>query len=151
MRHAVVTGLVLLLASATGPAKASTDVELLARTVWAEARSEGEAGMAAVAWVVKNRKNVGLWGSSVETIIKRRRQFAVWGQGDRNHRRMLTVGRQDKEFVDALRIVADVLQGRTPDPTGGATHYHAGRPPYWAKRLVFTVRLGRHRFYRLAR
>ena len=46
------------------------DVELLARTLYGEARDQGEEGMTAVGNVVLNRLNKKSWyGDSIEEII----------------------------------------------------------------------------------
>lgn len=57
----------------------------------------------------------------------------------------------DRRLELRLELVAlDVLAGRVPDPTGGATHFHrVGTPtPAWAPDPSRWVVLGSHAFYR---
>src|SRR5262249_25685887 len=59
------------------------DVHWLAATAWAEARSEGELGMRAVAHVMVNR--VGdRFGDDLQTVILAPKQFSAWNLGDPN-------------------------------------------------------------------
>ncbi len=57
--------------------------------------------------------------------------------------------RQDnRNFQSCLRIARRALAGTLKDPTGGATHYHAGgMTPPWAKDRKPSAEIGRHRFY----
>jgi len=44
-----------------------------------------------------------------------------------------------------------VIDGKVPDPTGGATHYYAiamKTPPAWAAKSKQTLKLGGHVFFR---
>ena len=52
------------------------DVHLLAATTWAEARSQGEDGMRAVAHVVVNRIGAR-FGEDLETVVLRPKQFSA--------------------------------------------------------------------------
>ena len=55
------------------------DVELLARTIYGEARDQGEEGMAAVGNVVINRLNKKSWyGDSIQEIIKLPEEFSLF-------------------------------------------------------------------------
>jgi len=56
----------------------------------------------------------------------------------------------DVQFQLALAIVDNVIGGLDPDPTLSATHYFNPKVvlPSWACRMVKTVSLGNHDFYR---
>ena len=44
-----------------------------------------------------------------------------------------------------------MIDGKVPDPTGGATHYYAAammKAPAWAKGAKQTVKIGGHVFFR---
>ena len=59
------------------------EVHLLAATTWAEARSEGEEGMRAVAHVIVNR--VGpRFGEDISTVVLAPKQFSSWNLHDPN-------------------------------------------------------------------
>ncbi|MNR58306.1 Cell Wall Hydrolase [compost metagenome] len=56
-----------------------------------------------------------------------------------------------REFAQAQIAADQVLAGKVPDPTGGATHYYATtmpKPPVWAKSAKQTLMLGHHVFFK---
>src|SRR3546814_9887201 len=58
-------------------------VDLLARTIWGEARGEPVRGMEAVAAVVMNRvARPGWWGRTVASVCTKAYQFACWNEDD---------------------------------------------------------------------
>ena len=131
-------------------------VDILARTLWGEARGEGVAGMRAVAHVVLNRVRlaqagaVRWWGDDIVGVCRKPYQFSCWNRTDPNRPRVLAVSGRDPVFATALHIARDVLERGGPDPTFGATHYHAqGVVPYWARGHAPVSVIGRHLFYRL--
>lgn len=131
-------------------------VDVLARTLWGEARGEGGEGMEAVASVIMNRvwvsqKRGGYWwGNDVISVCQKPYQFSCWNRSDPNHRKLQDVTDKDIHFATALRIARRALAGTFPDNTGKATHYHERSvSPYWAKGEVPTRSIGRHVFYRL--
>lgn len=132
------------------------EVDVLARTLWGEARGEGIKGMEAVACVILNRvrfaKNIGgyWWGDSIIKVCQKPYQFSCWNKKDPNFPKLITVDREDLFFGTALRVARRAAAGAMKDCTGGATHYHApGVTPNWAKDQYFSVEIGQHRFYKL--
>jgi spore germination cell wall hydrolase CwlJ-like protein len=132
------------------------EIDTLARTIWGEARGEGEAGMAAVASVIMNRLRISLrrgscwWGNSLIQICQKPFQFSCWNKDDPNLRPLLAVDARDLYFATALRIARRAVCGVLPDPTFGATHYHAaGAHPYWAGAHKPVAVIGRQVFYRI--
>lgn len=125
------------------------EIDILARTLWGEARGEGETGMAAVAAVIVNRaRRPGWWGRSIVEVCLRPWQFSCWNTGDPNRDKLLRVGPIDNGFAAALRIARLASAGLLPDPTHGATHYHAADiQPGWARGHEPCARIGRHVFY----
>ena len=130
--------------------------DVLARTLWGEARGEGGAGMRAVAHVVLNRvARHNYWGASVTEVCRKPYQFSCWNRNDPNLRRLVAVTLGDPQFRQALDIATALLsdaRGLLPadDPTDGATHYHArGLPrlPRWAVGHTACAQIGRHVFY----
>ena len=54
----------------------------------------------------------------------------------------------DPVFATCLRVARRAVAGLLPDPTGGATHYHAvGLHPDWAAGHGPCAEIGRHVFY----
>ena len=132
------------------------EVDVLARTLWGEARGEGVAGMKAVACVVLNRFEIAeekgryWWGNTIIQICQKPYQFSCWNRSDPNFYKLQDVGKDDPVFVTALRIARRAAEGLLEDITLGATHYHAkGIEPYWARAEHMTVQIGRHVFYRI--
>lgn len=129
------------------------DVHLLAATTWAEARSQGEDGMRAVAHVVVNR--IGpRFGEDIETVVLRPKQFSAWNHGDPNRPLALNPelyaqsGANMATWESALAIAREVLAGQSADPTGGALFYHTRAVrPSWARFGVGRLTIGQHVFY----
>lgn len=135
-----------------------SDVDTLARTIWGEARGEGQTGMQAVANVVMNRhRSPGWWSRNVDDIpddtvaavCRDPWQFSCWNPTDPNSVKLRTVNLTDANFRAAVNIATRAVGGMLPDITGGATHYHAaGINPSWVSGAILTKVIGRHRFYR---
>lgn len=127
--------------------KRKREIETMARTMWGEARSEGDPGMAAVAWVLMNRADKRRTSPSREAT--RRKQFSAWNENDPNREKMLRVTAQDPNFARALQIAAQVYNRSVEDPTEGATHYVTNqivdRVP-WAADMDRTAVIGNHTF-----
>ena len=146
------------------------DIDVLARTLWAEARGEGEAGMVAVAAVIMNRcraaadyrrrkpgksRHVLFGDGSPASACQMPWQFSCWNQDDPNRGKLLAVTSDDPWFAAALRIAAQAVAHELVDPTGGATHYVRHD---WVSRTAWTktpdgaprsptAKIGNHWFY----
>ena len=128
----------------------SNAVDVLARTIYGEARGEGLSGMQAVANVVINRvKNPSWWGSDVVSVCKKPYQFSCWNKTDPNFLKITTVTKRDPVFVTALALAEKAVNGTLPDITNGATHYHTTTmtPPAWSYELAMKNTIGSHIFY----
>jgi N-acetylmuramoyl-L-alanine amidase len=138
------------------------DIDSLARTIWAEARGEGAAGMEAVAHVIINRLAKPSWWSrgvgggvpddTIAAVCRKPWQFSCWNDNDPNRTKLQRVTVADGAFARAWAIARAVLDGdgaMATDPTGGATHYHVFNiRPQWADGATACASIGRHRFYR---
>lgn len=136
------------------------DIEVLARTIWGEARGEGMAGQVAVGWTIRNRVEMDLgkdskpdwWGEGYEGVCRAPWQFSCWNKNDPNS----TYLRGEKtipasEYMRAREAAVAVIEGRQADPTGSATHYYAitmPKAPAWATRAKRTAKIGRHVFFK---
>jgi spore germination cell wall hydrolase CwlJ-like protein len=129
------------------------DVHLLAATAWAEARSEGELGMRAVAHVIVNR--IGeRFGDDLQTVILSPKQFSAWNLGDpnrplaQNPERYATDGADKETWDTALTVARQVLSGQSVDPTNGALFYHTRAVhPMWDRYGVGRQVIGAHVFF----
>ena len=127
----------------------SRDLDVLARTLWGEARGEGREGIEAVAAVIVNRMAARRWGATAAAVCRARRQFSCWNRRDPNRPKLERVDERDPAFALCREVAAAALAGRLADPTGGATHYHVcGLRPWWARGLEPCARIGAHLFYR---
>jgi Cell Wall Hydrolase len=122
------------------------------RTMLGEAADQPDNGVAAVARVIMNRaKNGGYGGSSPAAVVLTPGQFEPW---QTRPRELLSYSPQSPGYVRAARIFDSVVQGDTPDPTNGATHFlnpeivrarRGGTLPGWAQGSG--QRIGDHVFY----
>ncbi|MEQ8829740.1 MAG: cell wall hydrolase [Alphaproteobacteria bacterium] len=125
------------------------EIDILARTLWGEARGEGRKGMEAVAAVVMNRVADPRWPGTVRGVVLQPWQFSAWNANDPNRDRMLHVMPDNPAFATALEVAREAVAGRIADPTGGANHYEAlSNDPWWTKNAVMTASIGRHEFWR---
>lgn len=133
------------------PVDYNDPIDILSRTMWAEARNQGYAGMYAVGCVVRNRSlNPRWWGHSIISVCLEPFQFSSWNAGDPNRAQLLAVTSADPQFSKA-RTIASAIIGGGLDTTDNADSYYARDipPPSWCARATFTVQIGAHRFYRV--
>lgn len=127
-----------------------TDQEVLARTIWGEARGEGKWGMEAVASVILNRAKRGGWfGDTITEVCRKPMQFSCWNPNDPNCEKAANITEIDKQYAQALLIAEKAVAGTLPDSTGGATHYHDYKiKPKWSGEMTRTTQIGNHIFYK---
>ena len=126
------------------------EIDLMARTIYGEARGEGLNGMQAVANVIMNRVNAGKWyGRTVKDVVLKPWQFSCWNENDPNRNKILNVTTADNTFLAATSIAKSAYAGELPDITYGATHYHVyTMTPVWIGKMTKTAQIGNHIFYR---
>lgn len=78
--------------------KENPDLNVLAQTIWGEARQEGTKGMLAVGNVIKNRAeaNSRLFGQGIKGVALKPKQFSCWNQGDPNREKLKDILQYDK-------------------------------------------------------
>lgn len=117
--------------SAAAGLAAPTPHDVLARTLWGEARGEDRRGREMVANVIMNRVNLDLgrdgkpdwWGEGVIAVCLMPFQFSCWLPRDPNRKKLLAVTEADPVFRECVEIASAAIAGTLPDYTGGATHY----------------------------
>ena len=127
------------------------DLEIMAKTVYGEARGESHEGREAVAHVILNRvlKNNGKrFGNSIVKVCLAAWQFSTWNAGDINTRKLLQLTTIDdvvyRECIEACLTAMD----SEDDPMLGSDHYHIkGINPTWADGARVAVTIGNHFFY----
>lgn len=126
------------------------DTEVLARTIYGEARGEPEEGQYAVGATVVNRLALNTWyGDTITHVCLKPYQYSCWLKSDPNYTKLLDIADDDPLLLPFIYIAENVING-VEDPTHGATHYYAVSipPPAWIANATFTVQIGHHRFYK---
>lgn len=134
-----------------------TELDILSKTLYLEARGEPEEGIRWVAWVIKNRakKNRSYWGGSniADVCLQRSAdgtyQFECWKFHD-----PCTVIISEVTAYNICRRIADEVLREDNDPTGGCDHYNnpeiesGERTPGWVTNCVEVRKIENHQFYR---
>jgi len=131
----------------------SDALDIMARTLWGEARNTGITGMKHVASVILNRaKHPRWWGHDVASVCLKPYQFSCWNSDDPNLSKLSVVTVANRQFSDARYLAAQALAGNLVDETGGADSYYAlsmPSPPSWIARATHTMSDGFHSFWRV--
>ncbi len=129
------------------------DIDMMARTMWAENENASPQEYAAIANVMRNRLQSGnpqYGGNTMSQVLLAKNQFTPWNDPSAKNYPMKAAPR-DPAYQSAYRIASDVMTGNADDPTNGATNYHATSmksPPSWAVGQQ-GQKIGAHKFYRL--
>lgn len=134
------------------------DAHWMALTMWGEARGQGEEAMRAVGHVIHNRWQSARRGAFVTDTVSEAYQFSCWNEGDPNRAAMLNIHALPRASAEyrlwqaARRLAAEILAGRSADPTGGALFYHSKAVrPRWSQGVPPVAEIGGHLFFRRAR
>lgn len=123
------------------------DLQCLSEALYFEARGESIKGQFAVAEVILNRVDSGLYPRSVCGVVNQRGSgacaFSYVCDGHSDTMR-------DRASRDrAARIARVMLDGAPRLLTEGATHFHTRAVrPGWARKFRHTATIGAHVFYR---
>jgi spore germination cell wall hydrolase CwlJ-like protein len=124
----------------------SQDIEIVARTVYGEARSGPWRGKLAVAFVILNRAKARHTAPAREA--RRPWQFSCWNADDPNRKGLLVVDPSNKSFRECVAAAAVALADMADDPTKGSLHYHTRAvKPFWSEGKTPCVEIGAHLFY----
>lgn len=116
------------------------DTEILARTIYGEARGETSAGKQAVASVIMNRFHAGTYpgAGTIAGICRAPNQFSCWNTNDPNYPIVTSANINNSTFHECISIAQQAIAGTLPDNTEGATFYEtnarlasAGIPHDW--------------------
>lgn len=130
-------------------------VDILARTIFGEARGEDIKGKEAIACVILNRvkkanDNGGSfwWGNSIEEVCTKKWQFSCWNKDDPNYEKLMSVDNTNSVFIICKRIARRAVCGLLKDFTFDSTHYHTKNiTPSWSKGKAPACEIGNHYFY----
>lgn len=134
---------------------ALTPIQVLACTMWGEARGDQKQGgssleeRVAVGCVIRNRlRTPNRYGDTYRDVCLAPRQFSCWNLGGSNHEALIRVAYRlvtgqptMDDVLDETRYLAEgIVQGVILDRVKQATHFYAplamkppGRVPDWAE------------------
>lgn len=117
----------------------------IARTLWAEARSEGELGICLVASVIYNR--AGGDPAKMHEVVTKPKQFTCWNSGEP---KVEIRTPEDIKAWDACVEASWDLVCKRFIPVTTATHFEkvGGKTPWWAKRMQLVRTYRKHNFYK---
>ena len=131
----------------------------LAKNIYFEAGNQPLAGKVAVAQVVFNRMEHSAYPKDICGVVYQAKWGKNWAGNMMPIRNQCQFswfcdGKSDEPldtdtFFESYLIAQDVIMGKYPDITSGATHYHSvWVEPYWADSLNETVQITDHIFYK---
>lgn len=134
--------------SASLPPEEIKDVTCLAQNIWFEARGSSAEDQLAVAHVVLNRVASHHYPDAVCAVVWQAKQFS-WTHDGRSDRVRFANEHDRLIWKELVQISMAALAGAVPDPTGGATHYHADYvSPGWSSRMRRLIQIDEHIYYR---
>ena len=130
------------------------ETDILARTIYGEARGEPLNGQEAIASVVLNRLAISRkkgrywWGNSIAEICLKPWQFSCWNKSDANYSVITAIKEGDSAYKLAKRVAMRAVSGLIDDATNGSTHYHnKNMRPSWSFGKIPAAVIGSHFFY----
>lgn len=143
-----------------------SDSEVLARTIYGEARGEcgptkiefqenllNFKGLVAIGNVAHNRLMQQTWyGQTIKKVCLKPYQFSCWNEGDPNLEKLLNVTDKSEIYQICCKISHAILNNELIDVTLGADHYHSAslkHLPSWVSFAKETIKIGNHRFYKM--
>ncbi len=133
--------------------------EIKALTAWAEARNQGQRGLQAVLYVIKNRvesdkpefisKAIKTLLTAEHAVCLKKYAFSCYLPTDKEYLTVLnqTEKKDDSIFIETLSLAENM---DSVDITGGAVLYHRyDMTPKWDfSKLIKTIKIGDHVFYK---
>ncbi|MEQ9347752.1 MAG: cell wall hydrolase [Thalassospira sp.] len=112
----------------------NNDIDILARTIFGEAKANSTADAEAIANVVMNRCMLPNWPSTPAEVCQQAWQFSCWNTNDPNRARIMNAS--GDWFKKCQSIARKAVTAGTHDMTNRATHYctpTVKTKTYWAK------------------
>lgn len=134
-------------------------LDVLALTIYGEARSEPVEGKIAVGNICRNRLKTNRWGSTYETVCLAPLQFSCWSPkgGLNNYAQLKALTEQvmngrmpdDAALRECYWIAGGLQSGATQDNIDKATHYFvtSTKIPSWAIGKLPVCVVGHHSFF----
>ena len=124
------------------------DMEIMAKTIFGEARGETREGQVAVACCILNRFKSKKWFSAktIAGVCQKPWQFSCWNKNDPNAQKIANLSYS--VYSKYFPIIKDAVRC---DITNGATHYYAPKVvkcPKWAEGKEPCAEIGHHLFFK---
>ena len=122
-------------------------LDVLAATLYAEARGEPDEGKIWVLWVIRNRArmNKKYWGGSkIKDVCLHPYQFECWNKRDE-------IVINDLSAFKKCQAIVEQVMNSNEDPTDGCDHYinpSVAGYPSWTKNCDPIKKIKNHQFYR---
>jgi spore germination cell wall hydrolase CwlJ-like protein len=132
----------------TGDESLDDAITCLARSIYWEARGEGDAGMEAIANVIMNRTGQEGFPNTICGVVKQGQeqgacQFSWWCDGRSDD------ATEEEPYSHAKEIARKALNRQLQDRTGGALYFHNRKfTPNWSSEYIKTVVVGEHVFFK---
>lgn len=122
--------------------------DCLRTALYFEARGEGVKGQFAVAEVILNRVDSGVYPNSICGVVKQGGKGSCQFSYTCDRARDVMANPQAADI--AGRIARVMIDGAPRQLTAGATHFHTKAVnPNWSRRFAKTASIGAHMFYRM--
>ena len=139
-----------------------TSTEVVALTIYGEARNQQIQGQIAVGCVIRNRALAKK--ATYEEICLAPKQFSSWNEGDPNRvildemAQKLINGQflDDIHYEQALWIAEGITESKLIDNTAGARYFlttdlfFSSKKPSWAAHVINAKTIGNHIFFSIA-
>lgn len=118
----------------------------LTQALWHEARGEPDVGIRAVATVILNRVDSGLYGATICKVINQHKQFSFIHLV--RNKSIAPKPTEVPTLVSIHQIVQEVQQRKfKPVFDADVLHYHTTKVnPYWSKKMLVVAVIGSHKF-----
>lgn len=125
------------------------DIEIMARTLFGEARARDVEDAEAIASVILNRVGYRNWPNTISEVCLQPWQFSCWNQNDPNRQRVLAADRKTSPWFDQCWTLAErAVSGGLRDRTRTSTHYHTRTvSPKWSRGKIPVYETQGHIFF----
>ena len=142
-----------------------SDTQMLALTIYGEARGEPLKGKIAVGLVVLEREKMKRWGKGIKKVVLSPYQFSCFLPSDVNHKKLKNIADNWKvsfnrnKTLQEVYYIADGIMNRKLTNFSFSSivlGVHHNRPthfktkavnPRWAKKMKMVAEIGNHQFF----
>ncbi len=106
----------------------SDDVTYLAKTLYGEARGQNRVSKEAVAWVIRNRVESGIWGKTYKSVVTAHLQFTCWSSKIDPGNYAAIQNPSGPVWEECKQVAEEVVSApASSNPIPGAINYYSPR------------------------